>query len=267
MHPLDKLLQLVYVKLKRRKKKTKKLCLLSHQLDHKVQCSCVCPSELASRRDCENVCASVLWAFPVLMQSSWRTERERRGSGGDMGGDGVTWTIRAGSFPTSGSVTEDGVSRPRTRPATWPLEQWEGDSPHKWMGWMGATIKQSDYFFKESVDWVKGGLFFFVFLFFLALLFHVVKLRRGRKWSWERHTAAVTSSLSLILASVFWVLLLSVYLLQGCYFFFSTNEQLRHKPVQHKPSDLFPLFARRIGRYFPALRGKNELNSDKMFEH
>lgn len=71
-------------------------------------------------------------------------------------------------------------------------------------GRMGATIKQSDYFFKESVDWVKGGLFFlFVVFFFLALLFHVVKLRRGRKWSWERHTAAVTSSLSLILASVF----------------------------------------------------------------
>lgn len=44
------LLQLVYVKLKRRKKK---LCLLSHQLDHKVQCLCVCVCACVRKCDCE----------------------------------------------------------------------------------------------------------------------------------------------------------------------------------------------------------------------
>ena len=80
-HLLYSLLQLVYVKIKRRKK----LCLLSHQLDHKVQCLCVCVCAWGwvSKKVwiwCWNVYASVLWAFPVLMQSSMRDR------------DGETWT-------------------------------------------------------------------------------------------------------------------------------------------------------------------------------
>lgn len=70
-------------------KKKKKLCLLSHQLDHKVQyvCVCVCACLRAClcvrvRKQvwiwCWNMYASVLWAFLVLMQSSRERERERR---------------------------------------------------------------------------------------------------------------------------------------------------------------------------------------------
>lgn len=86
-----------------------------------------------------------------------------RGEGGrGVGGDGTTWTIRAGSIPTAGSVPEDRVS-PLDRACDLTLGTVGGRLTSQ-TGRMGATIKQSDYFFKESVDWVKGG-FFLLFCF------------------------------------------------------------------------------------------------------
>lgn len=62
----------------------------------------------------------------------------------------------------------------------------------------------------------------------------------SKKWErvcfLERHAAAITFTSSPTLVSVFWVLLLSVYLLQGCYFHKWTIPRIQ---FNHSPSTCF----------------------------
>lgn len=104
-------LQLITISVCEIKKKKKKLCLLSHQLDHKVQCLCVSEWVSKQRVTVKCVCASVLWAFPVLMQSprlkeTWTenvcVESGRVGRGLVPPPPYWLWSWRTGSFPGPG---------------------------------------------------------------------------------------------------------------------------------------------------------------------
>ena len=160
--------------LKRRKKK--KTVFLATSLTTKVQCLCVCVRAQVWLWNV-SVYASVLWAFPVLMQSSRErksqtekvcVEAECQGRSGCLYFF-IFWFFFSHLGCVPGSVdcgvqhVVDWVSS--DRPATWPeacskrgCGKGRGP-PHRRDKKQTRLIvkKESDYFFNwETTDWVQG---------------------------------------------------------------------------------------------------------------